>query len=886
MALLERESSLGSLNGWLDQVAAGSGAVVLVSGEAGIGKTALLQQFAQDQRRPMRRATRVLWGGCEALFTPHPLAPLYDIARQAGGEFAQAIAAASQREAIFNLTMDHLSRGPVPTVVIFEDLHWADEATLDLIKYLGRRLQRLGVMLVLSYRDDEMGDRHPLRSVIGDLPAAALRRLPLAPLSATAVTALADTAGRSDVGLHAITGGNPFFVTEALAVAERVVPVTVRDAVIARLARLSEPARDIVNLASLVPGKTERWLLEKTLTHMAAGTTGAIEECLSVGMVALPDGALAFRHELARRAVEEHLPQPQRQDLHARILQTLQRQIGVEIPATRLVQHADHAGDSAAVLRYAPLAAERAAALSAHREAAAHYDTALRHAASLTDAARADLLERLSYERYLIEKIPEAIAAREAALTLHRRAGDQLKIGDNLRWLSRIAWYAGQKAAAQQYAAEAISTLEALGPGRELAFAYSNRAQLHMLTNEVEPTLHWGRQAIDLATWLGDTEILIHAFNNVGAARAVALDAQGFDDLEHSLALALELGLKEHVARAYANLAMTAIRLHDFSRADRYLAAGIAHCDEHELLPHRYLISARAATCLALGDWNRAVDEAEFVLADPYVAPISRIQALVILGLIRLRRGEPDAEGMLAEAMALAIPTGEVQRIGRVVAARAEAASLQGDLQAISGDIRAAYDLARQQSDPGMQAELGYWLWRCGGAPNLPAPDLPAGVVAPYALQIRENWRAAADAWAAIGCPYEQATALANSDRETDLRQALQILEQLGAVPMAAILRRKLRAGGIRGIARGAQERHKQNPHGLTTREIAVLGQLTEGRRNADIARRLFVSEKTVDHHVSSILGKLGVRSRGEAAAAAYRLGLVAEAAVLAAARK
>ncbi|MBK8159714.1 MAG: AAA family ATPase [Rhodospirillaceae bacterium] len=437
MSLLERESPLELLNGWLAQIvtgpAAGAGCVVLVAGEAGIGKTSLLQQFTSGQAL----AKRVLWGGCEALLTPHPLAPLYDMARQAGGDLPRAISNATTREAVFNATMDHLARGPMPTILVFEDVHWADEATLDLIKYLGRRLSRFGVMLIATYRDDEVGARHPLRAVIGDLPSTTVRRLQLQPLSATAVATLAEAAGRSPARLHEITGGNPFFVTEALAVPETAgttVPATVRDAVIARLARLSEAARAVVNVVALVPGKTERWLLEKTVPKAGA----ALQECLSVGMVALPDGALAFRHELARRAVEEHLPIPQRQDLHARILRVLLRQIGTEVPATRLVHHADQAGDSEAVLRYAPLAAERAAAMSAHREAAAHYETAFRHAASWADARRADLLESLSYEYYLIEHVPEAIEAREAALKLWRAAGDPLKIGDSLRWLAPL----------------------------------------------------------------------------------------------------------------------------------------------------------------------------------------------------------------------------------------------------------------------------------------------------------------------------------------------------------------------------------------------------------------------------------------------------------------
>ncbi|WP_119302585.1 ATP-binding protein [Dongia deserti] len=865
MRLLERESDIQALNSCLERISAGEGRVVLVYGEAGIGKTALLRQFAAGQRAAKGLPARVLWGGCEALFTPHPLAPLYDIARQIGGEFPAALETATKREALFNITIDRLARLPAPAILIFEDVHWADEATLDLIKFLGRRLQGLGLMLVTSYRDDEVGPRHPLRSVIGDLPSRSVHRLHLAPLSEQAVATLAEEMGRSAKELHAVTGGNPFFVTEVLAGSQNNVPQTVRDAVIARMARLSEDALAIANLAALVPGRMERELLDR----LAPGAGTAVQDCLAVGMVALEDGSLAFRHELARRAVEEHLPLPQRQALHARILAALLER--ADVPTARLVHHADLAGDSPAVLRFAPLAAERAAALRSHREAAAHYATALRHAGSLPDEARAELNERLSYECYLTDQIQDAIKAREAALALRRTSGNRLKEGDNARWLSRLSWFWGNKADAERYASEAVEILSALVPGRELAMAYSNRAQLGMLEDNVEAALSWGRKAIDLATTLGDQEILSHALNNVGTARMQA-DQSGLPDVERALKLALDGGFEEHAARAYTNLATSTVRKYDLARANRYLAEGIAYCEAHDLASWvRYMKPFRAVAHLLEGTWDKAAEDAEAVIRHPSIAPVSKITALIVLGLVRARRGDPDVETPLDEARALALPTGELQRLAPVVVARAEAAWLRGNLAERLEEVRPAYELAGKGSHSWVKGELALWLWRCGER-----IDELDELAKPFALQIAGNWRAAAAAWQALGCPYEQASALADGDEEKALRRALEILERLGAGPMAGMVRRKLRASGARGIARGPHGQTRQNPQGLTNREMKVLALLTEGCRNADIARRLFVSEKTVDHHVSAILAKLAVRSRGEAAAMANRLGLCA----------
>jgi DNA-binding CsgD family transcriptional regulator len=861
MDLLERELYLDALNSAFAGVASGTGCISLVSGEAGIGKTSLIQQFAEERGD----AARVLWGGCAALFAPQPLAPLYDVAHQVGGDLAAALAAASNRTALFGATIDYLARGNTPTILVIEDAHWADEATLDLIKFLGRRIERLDVMLVVSYRDDEIGASHPLRSVIGDLPATAVRRIRLPPLTEAAVAALAGSARERVPGLYEITGGNPFFVTEILAVADGAVPATVRDAVIARIARLSDTARAIATVVALVPDKSERWLLNAVVSADAH----SLEECLRAGLVAR-EHAIAFRHELARRAVEDHVSLPVQQDIHARILAALIARGGTEVTAARIVHHASKAGDSAAVLRFAPAAAAEAAALGAHCEAAAQIAIALEHGATLADPDRSRLLDQLSYECYLTDRIRDAIAAREASLALWRSLDDRAREGDALRWLSRLHWFNANRAAADAYAAEAVTVLESLPPGRELAMAYSNLAQLHMLADEPEAAILWGRKAIALASSVADTEIESHALNNVGTAKLNLQDSTGTADLERSLKLAKQGGFDDHAARAYTNLATSPARNHEFAEAQARLNEGIAWCQDRDLDSYvRYMTAYRAEIFLTVGDWQRAADDAEIIVNDSWVAPVTRIHALVALARVRARRGDPGVAAPLEEAYRLALATSEIQRIGPVVAARAEAAWLRGELAGAADEVARTYALALKRTNRWIQGELAVWLWRSGG--EVVALD---GIAEPYALQIAGDWRQSASAWETLGCPYEQAMALADSDDEDALRTGLAIFERLGAVPMAGITRRKLRAKGARGIPRGAQERTRNNPHGLTKRELQVLTLLCEGRRNADIARRLFVSDKTVDHHVSSVLSKLNVSSRSEAAALANRLGL------------
>src|SRR5579862_1447979 len=410
MELLEREQCLADLEGWLGTALRQGGGTVLVTGEAGIGKTALLQQFAKRQS-----AVRVLWGACDALFTPRPLAPLHDIARQTQGRLLATTASSASPDVIFPAALDEFER--TKSLVVFEDVHWADEATLDLLKYLGRRMHRTHTLLVASYRDDELGPRHPLRLVTGELPSPGTQRISLAPLSEGAVARLAREARRPAAGLYKITGGNPFFVTEVLAGTADTVPPTVRDAVLARAARLTPAARQLAELVCIVPGKTESWLIDR----IARPDEAALEGCLSVGMVRYDDGSLAFRHELARRALEDSLSQPRRQQRHARVLEALIER--PDIPAARVAHHADGARDGTRVLHYASLAARQAASVGAHREAASHYQSALRYADGVLPAERGGLQELLSYECYLTGENERAFKAQHAALEIWRAQG-------------------------------------------------------------------------------------------------------------------------------------------------------------------------------------------------------------------------------------------------------------------------------------------------------------------------------------------------------------------------------------------------------------------------------------------------------------------------------
>ena len=829
--LLER----GDLLAQLDAARVEGGRLVFVGGEAGVGKTALVRAFAAGSGRP------VLQGACENLTTPTPFGPFLDLGLDLGDEPRQVAAA----------VLDELRQTPL---LVLEDVHWADGATLDALRVLGRRLDATGALVLATYRDDEVEGDHPLRLVLGELATTrTVLRLSVPRLSLEAVRELAAPHDADGVAIHQLTRGNAFYVTEILAAGSETLPATVRDAVLARTSRLDPAARRLLDVVSVVPARAELWLLE----DVAHGELEALDVCLASGVLRADGDGVAFRHELARLAVESAVPPHRRRALHAEILAVL-------VPTgdfSRIAHHAEEAGDAAAVLEYAPAAARRAAQASAHREAAAQYERALRHADGLATRERASLLAAYAQEAHVTGRHEAAAEASSEAIEHYRALGDTLRQGELLAQLPTTYISLGRNAEAEAASLEAIELLERLPAGAALVSAYCMQASLRMLNRDNADGVLWGERALAAAEELDDEEGRSFALNMIGTSHLMAGEIdRGVEFLLRSLELARAQDNEVRINSALGMLGSGLGEMYELERAEGYLREQIAFGEPRDLFVG-YAQAWLACVRLYRGRWDDVAPLARVAIAAR--SQISVITGCIALGRLRARRGDPGVPEALDQALELSLSGGHLQRLGHVRAARAEASWLAGDREQTAEEARAVYPLALEKRHLWFAGELLYWQ-RQAGVPD----EAPHWIAEPYRLQLAGDPHGAAEAWRARGCPYEAARALAESSDEESLLLALAELDRLGARPAATQLRRRL---GLRG----PRESTRANPAGLTARELDVLRLVATGKRNKDVAAELVVSARTVDHHVSSILRKLGAHTRGEAVAAAAGLGLL-----------
>jgi DNA-binding CsgD family transcriptional regulator/tetratricopeptide (TPR) repeat protein len=719
-------------------------------------------------------------------------------------------------------------------------------------------VQNLPAVLLLTYRDDALARDHPLRGMLGVLGSAAATRLRLPPFTVDAVRDLAAATNLDPAELFRLTSGNPFFVSEVLANPCDVVPPTVVDAVLARVRTLSPAAQAALDRLAVIPSGAEIDLL-----RVLVGDLTPVAEAERAGVVEVRGDVVAFRHELARRAVTESLPASVRLEMNADVLCALLT--GPDCDPFRALHHAVEAGDDAAVITHGEAAAREATRVGAHQQAVACYAQVLARGHRLSTAQRASLGEAYSWALSNSNQLHFAVAAAATAAELWQQDGDDRRLVRALVTLSRQQWLTERTAAARASAERALELARPLGDSYQHALATANLGGLLVVVDREEEGLPYLNEGLAIAGRCGAASIAALCRNYVGSARLQLGDPGGCDDLVRSMAEANTLGNHEFVMRAYYNLIEGLWRLGEYREAFGFLEQAENFGRDRDFRVHGYMFAARRCRlALMRGRWAEAEAGLRKLLDGQDDPGMIGRETVPVLARVLVRQGKADASEWLARAARHAATADVLEWLVPTGLAHIELAWLTGD-QGRAGPYPGL--LLERTDRPGMLVQRGELLTylRRLGYPAEPFPGCPE----PYAAALHGDWRSAAEAWLSQGDPYEHALELAGSGQVEPALEALAILDGLGAAPAVALLRRRLRSLGVTRLPRRPQPGTLTNPAGLTDRQLEILRLVAAGLSNAEIAQRLVVSSRTVDHHVSAILAKLGVPSRREAAARA-----------------
>lgn len=851
--ILERDELLGQLAAHAESASHGAGSLLLMAGEAGAGKSVLVRAFVAS----CDRHTRVITGACDPLTTPRPLSPLHDFTYDTSGWLADLTFGNDTME-VFRAVLAKLKSSTRPVIMVIEDVHWADEATLDFVRFIGRRVASSMALVICTYRDDEVGPDHPMRQVIGQLlPLPSTVHLMVPALSLHAVKKLAEGTSLDARSLHQLTGGNAFFVTEVIA-SGTALPPTVQDAVLARVATLQRGPREVVEAVSIAP----RDLEVEHAKLLVGGVADSVDRALSSGVIQSDGHRLKFRHELARVAVEDSIPPARRHDLHGRLLALLLH----EDPPNhaRLAHHAVRAHSPGLVVEHAPLAAREAAERGARREAVMLFRAALDQSHLLEDLSEALLRFELGRELRKVDQPEAAFAELNRAVAYFRATGEEERLAAVLSECQPVLWSLGRLDEVWEASREALGILRPRGPSEALGMALYRCAHHHMLARHAAPAIEAADEAFATGVAVGSADVVWLATMIRGTVEIVLGDGPtGVRQLRACREQAVAMGDRYFEAIALSMLGSGAgeCRLYGAALDALEDSTQLAVANDADYAAS-YDQAWKARIAFEQGRWDDAVAESDTAMRiSARSEGITYLTAMGALGRVRVRRGDPGGRELLTDVVE-AGRTNELQHVWSPLAGLAEYHWLRGDVTAMIDVLREPYERALDTDSRWARGELGFWLWRSGAL-----DAAPAGAAEPYALQIAGDWRAAAAAWADIGCPYEAALALADGDSAAQL-EAVATFDALGAGPMARATRETLRRAGVTSIPRGPRTSTRANPGGLTDRQLQVLRLIGEGRSNADIADALHLSRKTVEHHVSAILGKLDVTSRDEAVAA------------------
>ena len=957
-----RAAELAALDAALARAAEGRSTAVLVGGDAGMGKSRLVAEFEQRARStgaevlvgecielaegelpygPIVAALRPLVGAAEA----GPLESLHPSARTALGRLWPELADFGSEaqvtefgqgqlfEAVHRLLATMAAERPV--VLVVEDLHWADRSTRDLLTFLIRNSRGERILFVASYRTDEVHRRHPLHSFVYELERSGrAERVTLEPFDEAELhDQLAGILGeepdpRLVSRLFERSQGNPFFAEELLAAADAgVLPDSLLDALLARVERLSEPARRTLQVAAAVGRPVAHPLL-------ASGSQleeGELREAASQRiLVPTEDGTgYTFRHELLREAVYTDLLPGERASLHAVLAEALSEdRLLAESGqvAADLARHWHAAGELRRALTASLDAAAQAESVHAYAEAQRHLERALDlmgrlPAEDVAEVDSADVVNRAARAASLAGDTRRAIALARKLVTDTEQAGDPTAAGMAHARLARYLWTDGRGDEAIEHNDTALELVPKQA-STERAQVLAAGAQMLMLMGRVSESSVQGNEALEIARVVGNRLVEASVHNTLGVEA---------DNLEarrgHFLAarkIAEELGAVEEIGRSYVNEAHVLEEAGDLEESVAVAEEGIVRARElgAERMWGDYMAADVAARLMLLGDWQRARVRATDIL-DLTTSSLNAASAHTALGQVAAEHGafEQAAEHAarseeltrgaggamwagpnLGILMTSALWRGELDEatslLDHAIETIGSSEMVQFTVPLFAMGVRAEADRAERARALGRDDEVEGAATRgrtlveliaAAGSDGIAAQELAAAKGELSRLldeRDPEPWLALAAQWQEIRRPHRRAysqlraaEAIIRSGGSSEqaaalLGEAAETAARLGARPLLAEVTALARRARIELNGAAAPVAAGDNDLGLTDRERDVLVLVAEGLTNRQIGERLFISEKTASVHVSRILSKLGVANRAEAAGVAHTLGL------------
>ncbi|HWJ08433.1 MAG TPA: BTAD domain-containing putative transcriptional regulator, partial [Nocardioides sp.] len=774
--LVERQAEIDAVVRAIDGAAAGTGSCIAVTGDAGVGKTSVVRAACSEA------GIRVLHGHCDPLSTPRPYGPLRDLAAEAGltvwDTDGEVLIAEVCDQVVTALTEQ-------PTVLVVEDLHWVDAATVEVLRFIARRSATLQMSLVVTYRSHEIGPQHPARPLAGDLARHAhATTVHLEGLSVDGVAALlaslAGESGPEPAAVHELTGGNPFFVAEIGSDPGRPLPISVRDALLDRTAALSADDLHLLQLAAVSPER-----LADTVLRDLGVDLPALGRLDATGLLARDQSGLAYRHELARQAVLSTVPPGGAPHLHARLLAVLEDG-GCREPAL-LTHHAVAARDASRAFVHAREAAAEAARAGAHTDAAAFYEIALAHHLDPDPAERADLVQRLAFELYLVSRLTEAIDAVTTSFELWRRADDHAGLASAYDTAAVFTYYDADRANAERYADRAAAVAREAGLPLAHGAARATRGFLGYFRGELALARSCANEASAVAKSTGERMLGLRAEMVRTLADLATGDPAGRSGLLRLSAEAREAGWDELASTALSQLSYLDVEHGRLDLAQQVLDESIPFTVRRDMPICRHWQTAqRARLRLGQGLWDGALLDAEEVVGTAGMR-VAEFWPLLIGALVPVRRGEAGDPAALDGAWELARSLDEPARRLAVLGVLAEVSWTSGVIDRRVAEL-AVDELRRHGAEPGAHwaaGELVVWLRRLD-LPDLPdLPDLldevPPGLAEPHAATLAGEHLRAADAWLERGQPFAAALCLADSGADDARERAADLLRSLGA---------------------------------------------------------------------------------------------------------